>query len=173
MTEFTMRAPLPAEAARLARLGRDIFVETFDHLYSRDDLNMFLATTYGTDIQAAQIADPDMGLQIAEAGGEWIGYARVAPLGLPFAIEGRRAGELKQLYVFKAWHGRGVAERLMGWSMAELRRRGYADVCLSVFSDNPRAQRFYQRYGFEKIADYIFMVGNQADKEFVFRATLT
>lgn len=43
---------------------------------------------------------------------------------------------------------------------------------LSVYSDNPGAQRFYARYGFAKVADIHFMVGNQRDEEFLFAKVL-
>ena len=41
------------------------------------------------------------------------------------------------------------------------------EVQLSVWSGNHGAQRFYARYGFEKIADVTFKVGEQIDDEFL------
>lgn len=172
MTDITLRAPRLDEAAALAAFGRDIFVETFGHIYEPDDLATFIAETYTADRMASYIADPAIGIVIAEVAGVWAGYARISPNTIPFAADGRKTGELKQLYVFKAWHGQGAAEQLMAWAMAELKAQGYHDVLLSVFSENPRAQKFYQRHGFTKIADYFFMVGKQRDLEFVFKASL-
>ncbi len=173
MNEITLRAPRLDEAAALATFGRDIFVETFNHLYKPEDLAVFLAETYTTDILAKYIADPTIAIRIAEVAGTWAGYVRISSnTTMPFAVEGRKTAEVKQLYVFKAWHGKDVAEHLMAWTMAELKAQGHQDVLLSVFSENPRAQKFYQRHGFAKIADYFFMVGQQKDLEFVFRANL-
>jgi len=42
-------------------------------------------------------------------------------------------------------------------------------VLLSVYSENYGAQRFYQRYGFAKIADITFRVGTQLDAEFLYQ----
>jgi len=55
----------------------------------------------------------------------------------------------------------------MDWVLEEARARGFEDVILSVWSGNFGAQRFYARYGFEKIADTFFMVGNQRDEEYL------
>ena len=43
---------------------------------------------------------------------------------------------------------------------------------LSVYVDNHRARRFYERYGFEEIGTYAFMVGNHADEDHLMRLVL-
>jgi GNAT superfamily N-acetyltransferase len=85
---------------------------------------------------------------------------------------GGPSGELRQLYVLKPWQGTGVAAALMDWVIDEARRRGVAELYLSVFEDNPRAQRFYARHGFEPVGHYDFMVGTHADVDIVMRLKL-
>jgi diamine N-acetyltransferase len=41
-----------------------------------------------------------------------------------------------------------------------------------VFSENYGAQRFYTRYGFGKIADITFEVGQHIDHEFLYELKL-
>ena len=50
--------------------------------------------------------------------------------------------------------------------------QGADEVQLSVWSGNTGAQRFYRRYGFEKVADIDFWVGRQRDDEFLFALVL-
>ena len=52
------------------------------------------------------------------------------------------------------------------------RERGHDAVLLSVYSENFGAQRFYQRYGFGKIADITFQVGDHFDPEFLYELKL-
>ena len=80
--------------------------------------------------------------------------------------------ELKQLYAASSATGSGVGSALMDWAMAALVAAGADEVQLSVYSGNHGAQRFYQRYGFEKIADVTFQVGEQIDEEFLFSKLL-
>ena len=56
--------------------------------------------------------------------------------------------------------------------MAEFAARRADEVQISVYAGNDGAQRFYQRYGFEKIADITFKVGEQLDPEFLFARLL-
>ena len=39
---------------------------------------------------------------------------------------------------------------------------------ISVYAENFGAHRFYQRYGFDKVADITFRVGDHLDPEFLF-----
>ena len=45
-------------------------------------------------------------------------------------------------------------------------------MILSVYVDNHRAHRFYQRYGFTEIGRYVFMVGEKADDDRILRLAL-
>ena len=60
----------------------------------------------------------------------------------------------------------------MDWALAEARRWGADAMQLNVFSENFGAQRFYARYGFAKIADISFWVGNHRDDEFLYQLQL-
>ena len=73
-----------------------------------------------------------------------------------------------QMYADPARLGEGLGALLMDWALGEARARGGTEVLLSVYSDNPEAQRFYNRYGFEKIAEIDFYVGNHRDDEYLF-----
>ena len=72
--------------------------------------------------------------------------------------------------LFIMWLRLGAA--LMDWAIAEARGSGADALQLSVFSENFGAQRFYHRYGFGKVADIDFWVGNHRDHEFLYELKL-
>ena len=80
--------------------------------------------------------------------------------------------ELKQLYTDPELTGHGIGASLIDWAMAEARARGADEMQLSVWSGNHGAQKFYARYGFAKVADITFLVGEQVDEEFLFARML-
>lgn len=170
MSGISYRNAGAADAAAVARLARRTFSETFGHLYRPDDLAAFLAG-HSADAWLGELSDPGFAVRLAEQGGEAVGYAKLGPPSLPFDPRGPSI-ELRQLYVLGPWHGRGIAHELMGWALGEARRRGAADIYLSVFVDNHRARRFYGGFGFEKVGTYAFMVGEQADEDHVLRLAL-
>lgn len=167
----------PADAddvEALATLGKATFTSAFGHLYSSDNLASFLTQTHAETRIAGNIADPGMIYCLADdEAGNLVGYCKISTaIGVDYDPGSASAIELSQLYLDDSQFGTGLAGRLMDWVIDEARRRGCDEIILSVFSENFRAQSFYHRYGFEHIADTIFMVGDHIDAEFLYRLTL-
>jgi len=152
------------------RLFRTSFVDTFGTLYAPDDLAMFLAQ-FTTEAWAAELADPRFAFRLAVRDGDPVGYAKLGPVKLPVDPAGA-AAELLQLYMLGSAHGTGLGAQLMDWVIDTARGRGAGELFLSVYTKNHRAQRFYNRYGFDIVGPYHFMVGNQADEDVIMRLAL-
>jgi ribosomal protein S18 acetylase RimI-like enzyme len=160
----------PADAAALADVGAQTFVETFGHLYTAEDLSAFLEC-HKEQSWRGELADPDLKVLLVEEAGAPVAYAKVSSRTLPYDPEGP-AMELRQFYVVKPFQGAGIAPRLMDWVLGQAKARGADEICLSVWSENERAKRFYARYGFSYVAPYKFMVGEQADEDEIWRLRL-
>ena len=161
------RDAVPADAAKLRELFAESFVETFGHLYRPSDLEEFLESNSDAKWQA-NLSDPSVAIYIAEADEEPLGFIELAPKKLPYETSAP-AIELRRLYLKSTAHGLGIADRLMKWALNEAAGRGAQEMILSVFVDNHRARRFYQRYGFEEVGKYDFMVGSHADEDLILR----
>jgi diamine N-acetyltransferase len=157
----------PGDAAALRELFAESFVETFGHLYHPGDLQEFLATNSEAKWKAS-LSDPHTAIRVAEMGGEIAGFVELAPKKLPYET-GAPAIELRRLYLRSGAHGRGIADELMKWALKEAAFRGAQELVLSVYVDNRRALRFYERHGFEKVGRYDFMVGSHADEDLILR----
>lgn len=157
------------DGAAVAELFRDSFVATFGHLYGAEDLGAFHERVTAKAFES-ELADPRFAFRLAEEDGALAGFVKLGPDDLPEAL--RDSIELYQLYVLEAWHGRGIAAALMDWAIAHAREREAAELRLTVYIDNHRARRFYERYGFEEVGKYVFMVGNHADDDRIMRLKL-
>ncbi|MEW9855318.1 GNAT family N-acetyltransferase [Novosphingobium sp. M1R2S20] len=169
-----LRNATPADASAVAALGSEAFCAAFAYLYRPEDLNAFLAASHSTEKAAAEIADPAMRVHLAVGdAGELLGLCKlVLACGWPEHARTERVVELKQLYTDPAATGRGIGAALMDWALAEAAALDAGEMQLSVWSGNDGAQRFYSRYGFAKMADIHFIVGEQRDEEFLFAKLL-
>ena len=167
---ITYRDATPADAAILDGIFESSFCDTFAHLYRREDLDAFLSG-FGLGDWEEQFGNPTYAFRIGESDGEPAGYLKLGPMKLPFATV-RPALLIDQVYVLTKYHGAGIARGLMDWALAEARAFGADEIQLSVWSGNEGAQRFYERYGFERVADIDFWVGQQRDDEFLFAKML-
>ena len=155
------------DAVELDRIFDRSFCDTFAHLYCPEDLDSFLSG-FGVREWESQLRDPACAFRIAEVSGRPVGYVKIGPQKLPVETD-RPALLLDQLYLLKEHHGAGIAHDLMDWVLAEAKRRGAEELYLTVFTENHRARRFYDRYGFEVVGRYDFMVGNHVDEDVIMR----
>ncbi|MFY7837482.1 MAG: GNAT family N-acetyltransferase [Novosphingobium sp.] len=166
---MTLRPATAADIPALSDLGRRAFVAKFGHLYSAENLAQFLEESHSEATVAAQLSDPDMKIAVIEEGGKLASFCKIVRHStLPQHTAATAPMELKQLYTDPDLIGRGHGARLMDWALAEARGWGADEVQLSVYAHNPEAQRFYRRYGLEKVADITFAVGDHIDPEFLF-----
>ncbi|MWV27080.1 GNAT family N-acetyltransferase [Aurantiacibacter rhizosphaerae] len=164
-----------ADAENLARLGRESFCHAFEHLYRQEDLAPFLDEVYSPRAVAAEIADPAITHCLAQddAAGSLTGFIKVRqPSPYSEYSDANRPLCLSQLYTDPHRTGEGIGAALMKWCLAHAKDKACDAIQLSVYSDNPGAQRFYQRYGFGKIADIGFWVGQQCDDEYLYELWL-
>ena len=167
---ITYRDATPADAAILNGIFESSFCDTFGHLYRREDLDAFLSG-FGLGDWEEQLGNPAYAFRIGESDGEPAGYLKLGPMKLPFATV-RPALLIDQVYVLTRYHGAGIARGLMDWALDEARRRGAEELYLTVFTENDRARRLYERYGFEPVGRYDFMVGSHADEDIIMRRAL-
>lgn len=158
-----------ADAELLAELGARTFVESFGQLYAPDDLAAFLADSHAPAAYARCLSDPAYALWIAEVDGSAVGYAQAGPCGLPHEDVRPGDGELKRLYLRRDTQSGGIGGQLFAQVLAWLLRDGPRTLWISVWSENHGAQRFYARHGFEHVGEYAFIVGQQRDREFIYR----
>jgi ribosomal protein S18 acetylase RimI-like enzyme len=56
-------------------------------------------------------------------------------------------GEVWGIYVSPDYWRQGIGSELLGWTVGELKKRGFASVSLWVFEDNADARAFYEKHG--------------------------
>ena len=164
-----------SDAEPLARLGRESFCAAFEHLYKPEDLSSFLESVYSPAVVAEEIADPTMTHRLAqdEDRGPLTGFVKMrSPSWYAEDSDAPNPIALGQLYTDPARTGEGIGAALMEWAVQFSRDQNHDAIQLSVWSENYGAQRFYRRYGFAKIADIHFMVGEQRDEEFLYELRL-
>lgn len=172
---MNLRSATPADVPALALLGRESFVAAFGHLYSEANLQTFLEMAYSDEAVRGEVEGGECIHQLADDGTRLLGFVKLrypswyvddSPTCLRSPIA------LGQLYTQPDLTGQGIGAALMDWSIAEARARGHDAIQLSVWAENFGGQRFYERYGFAKVAAIDFWVGDHRDDEFLYELRL-
>lgn len=160
-----------ADGPALDAFARAIWIATFGHASSAEDAGAYLATAYGPNgklIGDLRSGAPHYRLALREE--EVVGYAKLGPPWLPDAEPG--AMQLSQIYVAADLHGAGVGAALLDWATDTARAATATVLLLTVWEENRRACRFYQKRGFTYVGNYAFAVGAQIDTDHIMRLAL-
>lgn len=155
------------DADLLAKIGSETFSDTFSAQNTPENMTAYLAFAFSPEIQAAELAEPGSVFLIAEMEGAPVGYARLKAGSSEPCVKAGHAIELVRIYARAAWLGQGVGAALMQACLEEAARLGGDVLWLGVWERNPRAIRFYQKWGFAQIGTHVFQMGDEPQQDWV------
>ena len=157
-----IRQATTADAASLSDLGARTFRETFGPANRPEDIDAYLAKTYGEAQQRREIEDPRVATLVGEQDGSLIAFAQLR-------IEPSGKIEIARFYVDRPYQGRGVAQMLMQAVVEEAQRARARVLWLGVWERNDRAIAFYSKCGFRDTGSQPFLLGSdlQTDRVMV------
>lgn len=142
------------------------------------DQQAFVGTVLSAAAFGGYLADGTRTVLVAQDDeGVLQGYTMLVA-GMPADGEVRTAlslwptAELSKCYVHPDHHGRGVADALIAATLADARGRHAVGCWLGVNQLNARAQKFYQRHGFQRVGTKHFRVGSRIEDDFVLERAL-
>ena len=157
---ITIRPAASADATALAELAARTFRETFAADNRPEDIALHVAEAYGPLQQGRELADPNITTLLVESEGDLAGYAQLRRGPAPACADGDAPIEVWRFYIAHAWHGRGLAQRLMQRVESDAARLGARTLWLGVWERNERAKAYYRKSGFVDVGSHIFMVGS-------------
>lgn len=167
------RDATPADGPAITEMARVVWLATFGHSAPAADIALYLEQAFGANgTLIRDLADARFAYRVASEEDRIVGYAKVGPTIFSDEVSVDGAVQLHQLYVDAAHHGAGIAAELMRWTIALARSRGATRLLLTVWDENPRARRFYEKNGFVHVADYAFQTGTQIDRDLIMELTL-
>jgi GNAT superfamily N-acetyltransferase len=159
------------DAELLARLGSALFIQTFAHLNTPEDMASYLASAFSPVLQAEELEQPVTVFLIATMGGLGgapAGYAQLAVSKPPESVPaGQDLIELVRFYVDAAWHGQGVSQALMKEVLGRAAEGGHDRIWLGVWEKNARAISFYEKSGFAVVGRKDFLLGADLQTDLV------
>ena len=172
LPETILRRAGPDDAAKLALLGAATFLTAFALDHPGEALVDHCASEHAVARYADWLVKPDYAFWLIETPlGAPIGYAMLCPPELDITPDAS-ALELKRIYALSGWQSAGLGQQLMEAVIEEARSRGAPSLYLCVYTVNVAAQRFYARFGFEKVGQQQFMTGNVPFTDWILRKPL-
>jgi diamine N-acetyltransferase len=164
-----------SDAEVLAKIGWQSFHEAFaEHPANHpDDMKVYMDEAFSVETIAAELVENDAVWFIAEVENKAVGYAKVKTNSREHGIESENPIELCRLYNLQEFIGKGIGKALMNKCLEFAQENGHDIIWLGVWEFNYNAQKFYNKFGFEKCGEHVFQLGSDPQIDWLMRRNLT
>ena len=159
-----------SHASLLTKLALDTFCESFENVNNPEDFKAYTDEAFNEGQIVKEISEPNSTYVLAYADGELAGYARVRDNDeVKDFFPGKKTIELQRIYALGKFIGKGIGKALMNYCI-ELGKQQNAEILwLGVWEHNERAQKFYNKLGFERFSSHVFMLGKDAQTDILMK----
>ena len=162
-----IRRAAVADATWLAALAARTFRETYAAHNTPENMERYVADHFSPALQAAELAESRYLTLVAEISGQPAAYTQLGRGPAPECVTGPTPMEIIRFYVERAWHGQGLAQRLMEAAAEHAAAAGARTLWLGVWERNPRAIAFYRKCGFAEVGTHTFVLGTDHQRDLV------
>jgi len=168
----TIRELTEADIPALRDVAIKIFRDTFTHLNTPENLEAFLKRDYNPESFKKEFNEPGSRYFFISDNDTTAGYLRLRTNPEVDHILGTNTIEIHRIYVDPAYHGKKVGDQLMQFSIDAANKNNNDWIWLGVWEHNPRAIRFYEKWGFERFSQHDFFMGDEKQTDFLLRKKL-
>jgi ribosomal protein S18 acetylase RimI-like enzyme len=172
--EIALRPCTLKDCAALSLVGAATFLESFAGILDGEAIVAHCARQHSIETYTKYLSQPDCRAWIVEArtGAAPVGYAMLTKPDLPLADLGPLDTELKRIYLFSRFHGKGAGQMLLDHAIRAAREAEMKRLHLGVYRENLRALSFYRRNGFVETGVRTFTIGDRQYDDLVLSLTL-
>jgi len=173
--QITIRQAAAEDAKLLTDLSYTTFWDAFAHhpKNAPDDMRHYMRQAFNIEQISTELADENNVFLVAELDGKPAGYAKLIIDSIEKGVTAAKPIELSRLYSHQEFLGKGVGQNLMDACFDLARANGHDVIWLGVWEYNPRAQRFYQRNGFEPCGEHTFQLGSDPQTDLLMQKRLS
>lgn len=146
----------------IQEIGRKTFHDSFIAITPEAAMQEYLNSAFNHEQLTQELNDSNSIFYLVYFSENIAGYGKInfdkSPYGLP---EMPDVMEIQRIYIDLPFQGIGAAHQLMQLFFKEAKKRGLRNIWLSTGSFNNKALHFYAKYGFTKIGNHEFWVGDE------------
>lgn len=157
----------PADLPQLRQLAIKTFIDTYAAHNTPEVMADYLQEAFNEQQLLSELNSPERFYYCLKLGGQWVGYIKLNEGSAQTETRTDNVLELERIYVDPQYKGRGFGKSLLEQAIAVARERRKDRLWLGVWEHNPKAIGFYESQGFVKTGTHIFMIGGEAQTDWV------
>ena len=157
----------------LQKISRDTFFESFVTSTSEENMQHYLENNFSKEQLTKEIEHNDSEFYFAILENEVIGYLKINYSAAQTELKDDHTLEVERVYVRNNYYGKGVGQQLLDYAIQIAKQKNMQLVWLGVWENNHRAISFYKKNGFVTFDTHVFMLGEEAQTDYMMRVDLT
>lgn len=170
--DTAIRKATPADIEKLYEISVRTYMETFDSVNTEKNMREYLGRAFEKKKLLGELSNPHSEFYFAYCDGTLAGYLKLNEAPSQTDVQDEASLEVERLYVARDFQGAGIGRSFMELAVRLAKERKKRYVWLGVWEHNEKAKRFYAKYGFYKIGEHPFVMGDDAQTDYVMRKDL-
>ncbi|MFD1418287.1 GNAT family N-acetyltransferase [Companilactobacillus keshanensis] len=154
-----------SDIEQLSEISVSTFSETFSKDNSKENMKDFLENSYNVEVLRKEFTDVNSRFYFLVNDDIKIGYLKIKLEA--DMIKQNNILEIERIYLLKKYQDHGFGGSLMNYAQDTARALNRDGICLGVWENNFKAQRFYKKQGFKKIGAHDFNLGNSRQTDYI------
>lgn len=157
--------------AVLADIGATTFHDSYKDENTEADMQNYITNTYTIEKLGQNLSSTNIVYFLAYNQLGDVGYIKLLLNQNNEKLQGTSA-EIEKIYVRQAFHGKGVAQQLMGFAIDYCKQQSYTNLYLGVWQENHKALKFYDKVGFKTFDTRTFQLGKKLCDDYLLNLVL-
>lgn len=156
------------DAAELAKVGRQSFIESHGHSASEEDVTAYVNSKFTFSAFEEELKNPNYIYHHVVFEGQMIGYSKVVFNCESENVAQENITKLERLYLLQEFHSLKLGHALLEYNIQLAKHNHQKGMWLNVWKENTRAYQFYLKNGFQIIGEYDFKISeNHSNPNFI------
>lgn len=157
------------DISAMREVGIKTYRDTFDAHNTPENMTTYLEEAYNLETLRKEWGEPRSKIFLAWENFRQVGFLRLRESDEVVSYLGKNTLEIQRLYVLSEMQGKQVGILLMEAALAFAAKENYEWIWLGVWEKNFKAQRFYQKFGFQKFSEHTFQMGEDPQIDWLLR----
>ena len=166
-TEPYIRRAKAEDAVLIADLSRQTFYDSFHAFNTPENMEKFMAEQFTREKLIGEFYDPKNTFLLACEEDRVLGYTKLRVSDEDSDRPSAGAIEIVRIYALREQIGKGIGSLLMKEALEFARRKKFSVIWLGVWEHNTRAIAFYEKWGFRRYGQHVFLLGDDPQTDFL------
>jgi ribosomal protein S18 acetylase RimI-like enzyme len=156
----------------LQKVGIQTFSESYTFNNNKDSMSAYMKDGFSIKKLQSELLDPNSEFYFAYINNDLAGYLKINIGSSQTEIKSDKGLEIQRIYLLKDFYGKKIGQLLLDKTIAIARQKNLDYIWLSVWEENPKAIKFYEKNGFIEFDKHIFTLGTEEQTDIMMKLKL-